>query len=181
MHGFKEVGNKLYRAGEFYDAAVSYSKAIDVSLVEKDTESLIKIYNNRSLAYIQVFKYELALKDILQCEELDPTYKKGLHRKLQCHTMMGDMHLANKLIKTRQEEHSEESDDLWDNAFIEYEEVNSLLSKIERLMANEDYRTAMYYTDQLFEKKFRGPRYYISKAECLVELDRYEEAEKTIK
>lgn len=139
------------------------------------------MYNNRSLAYIQLCSYELALKDIEQCEKLDPAYKKGLHRKLQCHTMLGEIHLAHKIITQKEELITEEPDPLWVKTLSDCEEINALLSKIKNLMGAEDYRSALYYTEQLFNKNFRGPVGYISKAECLVELERYEEAEKEIK
>eukprot|EP01084_Bolivina_argentea_P049487 91004_1 len=67
----KEKGNNEFVNLNFKKAIHFYTKGIEL---EPNNHTL---YSNRSVAYLKLNKYELALKDANKCIELQPDWHKG--------------------------------------------------------------------------------------------------------
>ena len=90
----KVRGNEAFAAGEYAQAVLFYSLALDKADELPDKESGTKLYArhivlaNRSAAFLKLGEHEKALADATRAQELDPTYVKGVFRKgLALHAM----------------------------------------------------------------------------------------------
>ncbi|CAB3369244.1 Hypothetical predicted protein [Cloeon dipterum] len=71
----KELGNDLFKKGNYADAIKHYSEAI---LRNPDEP---RYYSNRAACYTKLAAFDLGLKDCDKCLELDPKFIKGWIRK----------------------------------------------------------------------------------------------------
>jgi tetratricopeptide (TPR) repeat protein len=90
----KVRGNEAFAAGEYAQAVLFYSLALDKADELPDKEVGTQLYArhivlaNRSAAFLKLGEHEKALADGKRAEELDPTYVKGVFRKgLALHAM----------------------------------------------------------------------------------------------
>lgn len=74
----KEMGNYHYMAKELGQALSCYSSAIELN------PNNHILYSNRSMCYIAMEEYDLALKDSIQCVELNEDFLKGYFHKATC-------------------------------------------------------------------------------------------------
>lgn len=72
----KDKGNDAFSAGNYTDAVNFYTKAIEI-----DSGNHV-LYSNRSAAYAKAGKYDEALKDANKVLDINPTWVKGLSRKV---------------------------------------------------------------------------------------------------
>jgi len=93
--GIKVRGNEAFAAGEYAQAVLFYSLALDKADELPDKESGTQplfarhiILANRSAAFLKLGEHEKALADATRAQEIDPTYVKGVFRKgLALHAM----------------------------------------------------------------------------------------------
>ncbi|XP_059485534.1 stress-induced-phosphoprotein 1 [Neocloeon triangulifer] len=71
----KELGNELFKKGNYAEAIKHYSEAI---MRNPDDP---KYYSNRAACYTKLAAFDLGLKDCEKCLELDPKFIKGWIRK----------------------------------------------------------------------------------------------------
>lgn len=71
----KEMGNTLFKKGDFGTAVRHYSEAI------KRNPEDPKLYSNRAACYTKLAAFDLGLRDCEKCLELDETFIKGWIRK----------------------------------------------------------------------------------------------------
>ncbi|XP_067010003.1 stress-induced-phosphoprotein 1 isoform X2 [Anabrus simplex] len=71
----KELGNELFKNGNYADAIKHYTEAI------KRNPDDPKYYSNRAACYTKLAAFDLGLKDCEKCVELDPKFIKGWIRK----------------------------------------------------------------------------------------------------
>ncbi|PSN52087.1 Stress-induced-phosphoprotein 1 [Blattella germanica] len=71
----KEIGNELFKNGDYATAMKHYSEAI------KRNPDDPKYYSNRAACYTKLAAFDLGLKDCEKCVELDPKFIKGWIRK----------------------------------------------------------------------------------------------------
>lgn len=94
----KARGNEAFGAGEYAQAVLLYSLALDkaTELPDNDTSAVGKqqlfprhvVLANRSAAFLKLGNHEKALADGIRAQELDPTYIKGVFRRgLALHAM----------------------------------------------------------------------------------------------
>merc|ERR1711963_1358046 len=67
----KEMGNALFKSGDFSSAVKKYTEAIKRN--PKDP----KLYSNRAACFTKLMSFDLALKDCEKCIELEPTFVKA--------------------------------------------------------------------------------------------------------
>ena len=92
----KTRGNEAFAAGEYAQAILLYTLALDKAheLPDSDAKGSNQLYPrhvvlaNRSAAFLKLGNHEKALEDGTLAEELDPSYVKGLFRRgLALHAM----------------------------------------------------------------------------------------------
>lgn len=71
----KDLGNKLFKKGDYATAIKHYSEAI------KRNPSDPKLYSNRAACYTKLAAFDLGLKDCDKCLELDEKFVKGYVRR----------------------------------------------------------------------------------------------------
>lgn len=71
----KEIGNELFKKGDYATAVKHYTEAI------KRNPTEVKYYSNRAACYTKLAAFDLGLKDCEKCVELDPKFIKGWIRK----------------------------------------------------------------------------------------------------
>ncbi|XP_044755662.1 stress-induced-phosphoprotein 1 [Coccinella septempunctata] len=71
----KELGNELFKKGDYATAVKHYSEAI------RRNPNDSKLYSNRAACYTKLAAFDLGLKDCDKCTELDPKFIKGWIRK----------------------------------------------------------------------------------------------------
>ncbi|KAM4678445.1 tetratricopeptide repeat protein 1 [Discoglossus pictus] len=78
----KEEGNNLFKNGDYADAEVVYSQAIQIcpAVYQKDRSIL---FSNRAAARMKQDKNEFALKDCSKAIELNPDYIRALLRRAE--------------------------------------------------------------------------------------------------
>jgi len=70
----KELGNAQFKVGNYTEAIVHFSKAIELGATHV-------LYSNRSACYCGLQKYDEALSDADKCIEMNPSWGKGYGRK----------------------------------------------------------------------------------------------------
>lgn len=82
--GWRVRGNDLFRAGQLEDAAVCYTRSIDV-------EPTALAYGNRAMARLRMRQWREAAEDAAAAVALDPLYVKGHQRSAVAKAELGDL------------------------------------------------------------------------------------------
>ncbi|XP_011502030.1 PREDICTED: dnaJ homolog subfamily C member 7 [Ceratosolen solmsi marchali] len=167
----KEEANQHYTAKQYKQALVGYNQAIELC------PNIARYYNNRCACFIMLSQFRDAYKDAKKCIELDPTLIKAYTRLIKSCIVIGDITEAETAIsKLEQLEPSKQS------IVTELNELAHLkryVKEAEDAYKIEDYRKVVYCMDRCYEVSPFCARFKITKAECLVYLERYSEAEIT--
>ncbi|XP_017784313.1 PREDICTED: dnaJ homolog subfamily C member 7 [Nicrophorus vespilloides] len=164
----KENGNQLYKIKQYKSALPLYTEAIDLC------PKTASYYGNRSACYLMLNKYREALEDARRAIQLDPTFTKGYIRVLKCGIALGDITTAEGALKKINE------NVINTTVAAEMRQVEILKQyEGEALKASEkmDYRKIVYCMDRCLDQSPTCARYKITKAESLVFLGRYDEAQ----
>ena len=84
----KQKGNECYKAGEYDDAELFYSKAIVL-----DPQNHV-FYANRAMVRLKTKQFERAEEDCSRAIEIDPTYGKAISRRAMTRHRRGKYHAA---------------------------------------------------------------------------------------
>lgn len=100
----KARGNEAFAAGEYAQAILLYTLAIDKAdeLPDKGTQKQLFprhiCFANRSASFLKMGEHERALADATRAQEIDPTYVKGVFRKGLALHAMGHYEEAIKIL-----------------------------------------------------------------------------------
>ncbi|XP_071874510.1 dnaJ homolog subfamily C member 7-like [Bombus fervidus] len=124
-------------------------------------------------------KYPPALKDAKKCIELDPKVYKAYVRIIKCCLILGDIVQAETTLSKLLEIDPENKDITTEKEDLEY--VKKFLKDADTAYNVKDYRKVIYCMDRCCDISNRCTRFKLTKAECLVFLGRYQEAQEIAK
>ncbi|XP_063854233.1 dnaJ homolog subfamily C member 7-like isoform X1 [Scylla paramamosain] len=168
----KNEGNELYKTKEYRDALRLYTQAIDLC------PDCAAYYSNRSACYMMLGKYTEALNDAREAVRLDKTFVKGYIRVAKCNIALGDATAALSVLREAGEleagSKAVKDEVSRAQALIRYQD------EIEKAFGKGDYRTAIFHLDRALEFAVGCRAMKIRKAEYLVMLQRYSEAQEMV-
>ncbi|ODM99374.1 Mitochondrial import receptor subunit TOM70 [Orchesella cincta] len=91
----KEVGNQMFKAGDFNQALENYTKAIE--LLEKDegvtgdtkAQTLSMLFQNRAAVFEKLQNWPMVIRECGNALVLNPQYVKALHRRSKAYKTTG--------------------------------------------------------------------------------------------
>lgn len=169
----KDQGNKLYQLKQYRDALPYYSEAISLQ------PNNVSYYGNRSACYIMLGQFKEALEDARKSVSLDPTFVKGYIRMAKCFIIFGDIAAAkNSILKAKEIcPNSKAAEDEAKNI----EAIKKFKEDADKAYELKDYRKVVYCIDRAQSLGVSSSSYKLFKAECLVFLGRYIEAQEIAK
>lgn len=166
---FKNEGNTFYKGTEYRKSIDLYTKAIELC---PDTASY---YGNRAAAYMMIQKYKLAIEDSKTATSIDPNFVKGYLREGKSYLALGDYKSAQRLFQRVKE--LEPSNTAVDFDIKSSNEVKHFQETADIAYSNKDFRKVTYLMDRALSNSPASIQFQILKAECLVYLNRYQEAQ----
>ncbi|CAL7942627.1 unnamed protein product [Xylocopa violacea] len=164
-----ETAKELY-AGEKYKEALSqYNELIE----QYPTNPLY--YANRAACYIMLSRYSCASEDAKKCIELDPKWYKAYVRLIKCSLILGDITQVETTLSKLVEIDPENKAITPFRKDLEY--VKKFLKEGDVAYALKNYRKVVYCMDRCCDVSKCCTRFKLTKAECLVFLGRYQEAQ----
>ncbi|XP_071545032.1 uncharacterized protein [Panulirus ornatus] len=168
----KNEGNEYYKNKEYREALKLYTQAIDLC------PDCAAYYSNRSACYMMLGKYYEALNDAREAVRLDTSFVKGYLRVAKCNIALGDATAALSVLR--------QAGEIEPNNRAIQEEVTKAQSlircqdEVAKATAKADYRTAIFHLDRALELAVGCRSLKITKAEYLVFLQRYGDAQEIV-
>ncbi|XP_076481820.1 tetratricopeptide repeat protein 2 isoform X1 [Bombus vancouverensis nearcticus] len=164
-----QTAKELYGGKQYKEALKEYSELIELY------PNTPQLYTNRAACYMMLNKYPLALKDAKKCIELDPKVYKAYVRIIKCCLILGDIVQAETTLSKLLEIDPENIGITTEKKDLEY--VKKFLKDADAAYNAKDYRKVVYCMDRCCDVSNRCTRFKLTKAECLVFLGRYQEAQ----
>lgn len=95
----REQGNKAFRQGDQEGAIESYTQGLAAGNTGNKTLTAT-LYGNRAAAYLNIYKFQSALKDCDAALKFQPNYEKVQARRVRCLEKMGLDQKARKYLMT---------------------------------------------------------------------------------
>lgn len=166
---FKNDGNVLYKTAEYRKSIELYSKAIELC------PNTAAYYGNRAAAYMMIKKYKEAVSDSKLAVEIDPLFVKGYVRAGKSLVYLGDYKSA---LRTFQKVKELEPTNTSVDADIQLSnEVKHYYEGAETAYSIGDFRKVIYLMDRALGISSSSIQFQTLKAECLVYMNRYQEAQ----
>ncbi|KTW32726.1 uncharacterized protein T551_00211 [Pneumocystis jirovecii RU7] len=90
VHKYKQQADAAYKRGDFDTAVVFYTKAL------QKTSSDLRLWTNRAQTFLQLQRWQEAIKDCTLVLEKDPTHQKALFRRGKAYAQLGEVEAARK-------------------------------------------------------------------------------------
>ena len=87
----KEEGNSAFKAGNYEEALVKYTRALDITDKETDKSLYLK---NRAAVYLKTENYQAVVDDCSAALEITPNDPKALYRRCQAYEALDKVDLA---------------------------------------------------------------------------------------
>merc|ERR1739838_698748 len=168
----KNEGNELYKAKDYREALKLYAEAI------KLCPDCAAYYSNRSACYMMLGKYHDALNDAREAVRLDSTFVKGYIRVAKCNIALGDATAALSVL--RQATEFEPSNRIVRDEINNGQALIRCQEEVTKAAEKQDYRTAIFHLDRALELAVGCRNLKINKAEYLVFLHRYSDAQEIV-
>ncbi|XP_048269230.1 dnaJ homolog subfamily C member 7 isoform X2 [Bombus affinis] len=168
-HAKMQTAKELYSGKQYKEALKEYSELIELY------PNTPLLYANRAACYMMLDKYPPALKDAKKCIELDPKVYKAYVRIIKCCLILGDIVQAETTLSKLLEIDPENKGITTEKKDLEY--VKKFLKDADAAYNAKDYRKVVYCMDRCCDVSNRCTRFKLTKAECLVFLGRYQEAQ----
>nr|XP_045599987.1 dnaJ homolog subfamily C member 7-like [Procambarus clarkii] len=168
----KNEGNDLYKNKDYREALKLYTQAIDLC------PDCAAYFSNRSACYMMLGKYYEALNDAREAVRLDTSFVKGYLRVAKCNIALGDATAALSVLR--------QANELEPNNKALREETSKAQSlvrcqeEVVKATAKADYRTAIFHLDRALDLAVGCRNLKITKAEYLVFLQRYADAQEMV-
>lgn len=166
---FKNDGNAHYKTGEYRKSIDLYSKAIELC------PNTAAYYGNRAAAYMMIKKFRDAVNDSKIATQIDPNFVKGYIREGKSLLALGDYKSALRSFQKVKE--LEPANTTIDVDIQNSNEVKHFHETAEQAYSNGDYRKVIYLMDRALTNSPSSIAFQIQKAECLVYMNRYQEAQ----
>lgn len=165
----KEEGNLAYTAKKYKQALELYSQAIELC------PQCAAYHNNRSACLLMLGQPRMALQEAREAVRLDPKYVKGLLRVAKCQIVLGDVAGASSALReaTALEPHNAALDTERRNL----DAVSRLTKELDLAIEKADYRRALFCAERALTVATGSSHLRCRRAECLVYLGRYSEAQ----
>jgi len=165
----KNEGNIFYKSGEYRKSIDLYNQAIEMC------PNTASFYGNRAAAYMMIKKYHEAIEDSKSATRIDPNFVKGYLREGKSYLALGDYKSALRLFHKIKE--IEPNNTSVDTDIQSSNELRQLNEMSDSAYAGGDYRKVVYLMDKSLVHSSSSFNFLIMKAECLVYLGRYQEAQ----
>ncbi|KOX78956.1 DnaJ like protein subfamily C member 7 [Melipona quadrifasciata] len=168
-HTKMQTAKVLYVEKQYKEALKEYSELIELY------PNTPLHYANRAACYMMLDKYPPALEDAKKCIELDAKVCKAYVRIVKCCLILGDIVQAETTLSKLLEVDPENKGITTEKKDLEY--VKRFLKDADAAYNAKDYRKVVYCMDRCCDVSTRCTRFKLTKAECLVFLGRYQEAQ----
>lgn len=165
----KNEGNTFYKGGEYRKSLELYSKAIELC------PNTAAYYGNRAAAYMMIKKFKEAIEDSRAAIAIDPNFVKGFIREGKSLLALGDYKSAIRSFQKVKE--LDPANANIDTDIQNCKEVKQFHEAAEIAYSNKDFRKVIYLLDRALQNSHCSTQFQILKAECLVYLNRYQEAQ----
>jgi len=165
----KNEGNVYYKSTEYRKSIDLYTKAIELC------PNAPAYYGNRAAAYMMIKKYKEAIADSKSAIAIDEFFVKGYLREGKSLLALGDYKSALRSFQKVKE--LEPTNSNVDIDIQNCNEVKHFHETAEHAYSTGDYRKVVYLMDRALTNSSCSSQYSILKAECLVYLGRYQEAQ----
>lgn len=166
---FKNEGNVHYKGAEYRKSIDLYTKAIELC------PNAPAYYGNRAAAYMMIKKYKEAIADSKAALAIDENFVKGYLREGKSFLALGDYKSALRSFQKVKE--LEPANTNVDIDIQNSNEVKHFHEAAELAYSSGDYRKVVYLMDRALTNSSCSTQFLIFKAECLVYLGRYQEAQ----
>ncbi|XP_078041929.1 tetratricopeptide repeat protein 2 [Augochlora pura] len=163
------IAKQLYLAKKYKIALEEYSALIELCPNE------YRHYGNRAACYMMIHKYSDALKDSEMCTKLNPKFFKSYVRIIKCSLILGKISQAQNylnalsLLDPNNEALPREKNNL--------SHVQKYTKEGEDAYNTGDYRKVVYCMDRCCDVSSYCPKFKLMKAQSLIFLGRYQEAQ----
>ncbi|XP_071941939.1 dnaJ homolog subfamily C member 7-like [Antedon mediterranea] len=165
----KKEGNSFYVQKEYLKAIDLYTEAINLC------PKCASYYGNRAACYIMLDKFKDGLEDARTAVRLDPSFLKGHLREAKCHLALGEVDGSIRSLEEvmRLDSNNKQAK----NELVTARACFKFISEGKKAYEKEDFRKVLFCMERAISLAPACSRFKVQRAESLVLLKRYGEAQ----
>ena len=168
----KTEGNAFFMHMKYFKALELYTQAIELC------PNHAAYYGNRSAAYVRLNDYAKALEDARKSVQIDPKFIKSHMRIAKCHCTMGEIAAAINACQIVLDVEPANKTAL--EELQQLKTVQKCEQQGEESYEKKDFKQAVSSMNLCIQSSPFSVKYKIRKAECLVLLKEYQEANEIV-